>query len=215
MTNAALVVFARAPIEGRVKSRLAATLGAAQATRVYAALLALALRRAAAWSGPRAVACADESSLAFFRNFPATAGFDCFLQEGADLGTRMRAALRQGLASAPAAVLIGTDVPDHSPEDLPAARALLGEADVVLGPVADGGYWLIGVRGDHPTLFEGIPWSSAQVLSATLARSAGLQLRLLPVRHDVDDAASPWLNSQGELRQEKACERDPRVAEPR
>ena len=200
MTDAALVVFARAPIEGQVKSRLAATLGTAQATRVYAALLALALRRAAAWDGPRAIACADEPGLAYFRELPLAAGFDCFLQEGADLGTRMRAALGQGLASAPAAVLIGTDVADHAPEDLPTARRMLGEADIVLGPVADGGYWLIGVRGDQPALFQGIPWSTAQVLSATLARSAGLSVRLLPVRHDVDDAGSPWIDSEGGLR---------------
>lgn len=198
MKEAAVVLFARAPARGRVKTRLAAMAGVAAATRAYSALLGLALARAASWPGPRAIACADEDSRRYFAGLPQAAGFSCFEQEGADLGARMRAALRWGLAQAPGAILIGTDVADHAPGDLFSARAALAKSDVVLGPVADGGYWLIAVHEDRPALFADVPWSTPRVFSRTLQHARGLSVQVLPMRRDVDDAAAlaacplPW-----------------------
>ena len=188
MSEVALVVFARAPVRGKVKTRLAAEVGEVRATQAYAALLGLALARAACWEGPRAIACADSASLEYFKALPQAAGFHCFPQEGDGLGPRMRLALQRALTWAPAAILMGTDVADHAATDLPAARAALALAEVVLGPVADGGYWLIGVKADHPALFEGPHWGTPRVYAQTLQRCAGLRVRALPIRRDVDDA---------------------------
>ena len=188
MSEGALVVFARAPVRGKVKTRLAAEVGEVRATRAYAALLGLALARAACWEGPRAIACADSASLDYFKALPQAAGFHCFPQEGADLGGRMRSALQRALAWAPAAILMGTDVADLGEADLEDARTALTQVDVVLGPTADGGYWLLGVKADHPALFEGPHWGTPRVYAQTLQRCAGLRVRALPIRRDVDDA---------------------------
>lgn len=188
MSEVVLVVFARAPQRGRVKTRLAAEIGEVRAVQAYARLLGLALVRASRWDGPRAIACANAASLDYFQALPEASGFHCFMQEGADLGTRMRLALQRALAWAPAAVLMGTDVADLGETDLPDARSALSHADVVLGPTADGGYWLLGVRQDHPALFDALPWGTARVFSQTLQRCVGLQVRVLPMRSDVDDA---------------------------
>ncbi len=192
VARTALIVFARAPRLGAVKTRLAVGLGASGAVDIYAALLGHALRLAAQWPGPRYLACADVPSQIYFQQLPAAASFNVVLQQTGDLGTRMRAALADALACHASALLMGSDVVDNHLEDLRHAGAhLQGACDVVLGPVADGGYWLIGMNRDQPTLFESLPWGTAQVSAQTLQRCAtrGLVVRELPLRHDIDEPA--------------------------
>jgi len=133
-----------------------------------------------------------------------------------DLGERMRAAMAAALASSASAaaaagaqhgggsvLIVGTDVPDLSTAELEAARgALRAGADVVLGPAADGGYYLLGLRGPavHPALFAGIAWSTAGVLEQTLAAAAAAGLSVaplatLPTLRDIDtrDDLLAWL----------------------
>ncbi|PYM61267.1 MAG: DUF2064 domain-containing protein, partial [Candidatus Rokuibacteriota bacterium] len=117
----------------------------------------------------------------------------CRPQRGRDLGERLAAAIGGELAAGPGPVLaIGADAP-HVPAAAlaEAAAALTRGADVVLGPAADGGYYLIGLRDPTPGLFTGIAWSTAGVLQATLARAAaaGLAVHLLPPSFDVDQVA--------------------------
>ena len=188
----ALIVFARAPRLGAVKTRLAAGLGASGAVDIYAALLGHALGLAGQWPGPRYLACADPPAHAYFAQLPAAASFALVLQRGRDLGTRMRAALADALACHPSALLMGSDVVDNQLADLLAAGAhLQGAGEVVLGPVADGGYWLIGTKLDQPTLFQSLPWGSSQVYADTLqrCRALGLSVSELPLRHDIDQPA--------------------------
>ena len=112
-------------------------------------------------------------------------------QHGRDLGERMRSVLGALLrAGHPAAIALGTDTPTLPRALLQRAvdLAASGDVDVVLGPSEDGGYYLIGVRDDYPTLFEGVPWSTPAVLDVTLRRAddAGLRSALLPTWFDVD-----------------------------
>ena len=87
-------------------------------------------------------------------------------------------------------VLIGSDAPQVTMEDIRTAWAELEHADVVLGPALDGGYWLIGLTTDQPSLFHSIPWGTDSVLRETMdrARAAGLRVSLLRLLADIDTA---------------------------
>ena len=185
----ALILFARGPQPGLVKTRLAAALGAVEAARLYALLLGRSLALLARWPGPRVLACVDPASLAYFRDLPQAQGCTLRLQAGEDLGARMANALTLALTEAPQALLMGSDLLDAQFEDLEAAAAWLAlEVDVVLGPVADGGYWLLGLHRPQPDLLNDMRWSTPSVMQDTCMRcqSLGLRWRALPLRHDLD-----------------------------
>src|SRR5436309_13637195 len=181
--------MARHPVAGRVKTRLAAVLGADVACALYRAfVLDLAARLGAL---PYAVTWAHTPPDAPFAEL--LPGARCRPQRGRDLGERLAAAFADEFASGPGPVLaIGADAP-HIPAAAlaEAATALARGADVVLGPAADGGYYLIGLRDPAPGLFAGIAWGTAGVLEATLARAggAGLAAHLLAPGFDVDEVA--------------------------
>jgi len=190
----ALVVFARAPLEGKVKTRLIPALGAGGATRVYEVLLAHALAVAsAAPSAQRFLYAADRAAIDYFGAQEAARGFTLAGQRASpDLGLRMHAACAEVLRSHARVLLMGTDLVDITREDLAlAARWLAGDAEAVLGPTADGGYWLIGLRAANPALFRDIAWGTGAVYAQTVGRLAGARCawRALPVRHDIDDAS--------------------------
>lgn len=188
----ALILFARAPQPGRVKTRLAASVGEVEAARLYAVLLGRSLRLLANWPGPRVLACADAASRDYFCDQPLALGAERRLQAGPDLGARMATALDDALQAAPQALLMGSDLLDVEQDDLRcAANWLAGGVDAVLGPVADGGYWLIGLRRPQPGLFADMRWSTPAVLQDTRARAlaSGLSWRELPCRRDLDEAA--------------------------
>ena len=186
-----LVVFARAPELGRVKTRLAAEVGPLRALEIYRQLgerVTHALR-----DGPAHVVIAHEPP----RAAPAMRawlgeGVDYEPQSDGDLGTRMAQAMTARiLAGAERIVVIGTDCPSVTAETITGAFAELDEADVVFGPALDGGYYLIGAREAHTCLFHDIPWSTAHTLDVSLARAraAGLHVALLPPMRDIDTAA--------------------------
>jgi glycosyltransferase A (GT-A) superfamily protein (DUF2064 family) len=104
----------------------------------------------------------------------------------------MSAALAAVRDAARAAVLIGSDIVDFETADLVAAlEALEAGHDAVIGPAADGGYWLVGLSAPMPTLFTGIDWGTAEVCTQTVARlaSAGVHWTRIAERHDVDTPA--------------------------
>ncbi|RME44423.1 MAG: glycosyltransferase, partial [Deltaproteobacteria bacterium] len=103
-----------------------------------------------------------------------------------DLGRRMAHAFSLGLASHERVVVIGSDAPTLPPAHLSAAFDALRTRKVVIGPARDGGYYLIGLRGEIPPIFEGIAWGSASVLADTLERLPPRQTHLLPFWFDVD-----------------------------
>jgi rSAM/selenodomain-associated transferase 1 len=173
-------VFARAPLPGRVKTRLAPRLGEWGAARLHARLMARTLRTAAAARcGPVELHLAGRHS----RWKGATS------QKGKDLGERMHRALAQALRRHRAAILVGTDCPALRWQDLRrAARLLAGGCDVVLGPAEDGGYVLIAARRVSPRLFADVPWGTRSVFEATAERldRAGYRWRALRLLWDVD-----------------------------
>lgn len=192
--STAFIVFARAPEPGRVKTRLAATLGDAQALAIYTWLAehTLAVVRAAAGQSHARVvvyhtpADAAPAMTAWLGN-----DLEYRPQRGNDLGARMAHAASAELSrGASAVVLVGTDCPSLDVGVLQRAVGVLDTAEVALGPATDGGYYLLALRRAHAALFEEIPWSAADTLSCTLAAAAGagLSVALLEERADIDTA---------------------------
>ena len=183
-------VFARAPVPGRVKTRLIPALGAERAAALARCMARLTLDRAVeADVGPVTLWCTpapDESLHSLAEEFRAGVR----PQHGDDLGERMHHALRSALDEHAGAVLLGTDCPFVSVDDLQRTRSLLFEHDnqVVLGPAYDGGYYLVAAREVAPSLFAGMPWGGDEVLDRTRRRLAALGWRFgeLDPRHDID-----------------------------
>jgi len=198
----ALIVFVRYPEAGKVKTRLAEGTSNEFASNVYKM-------------------CAEKifSEISLFNNFNryiffseekdkekiiewTNNNFFYYHQVGDDLGERMFSALefvfnqqnRQ-------AIIIGTDIPDLSKEIILGASDSLDKNDLVIGPSYDGGYYLLGMKKVHSSLFEDIEWSSNTVFSSTVDKAKGLNLTVKELRilHDIDtkDELDEWLLKTG------------------
>jgi rSAM/selenodomain-associated transferase 1 len=185
--RAQLLVMAKYPSPGSVKTRLASQIGPAAACRLYDAFVRDLSDRLAAVELPLTWAFWPPDA-PFASLVPAKRSVP---QAGRDLGERLEHAVGACFRAIPVPVIvIGVDSPHLDLARLrEAADALASGADVVLGPAADGGYYLIGLREPSPEVFRGIAWGSSSVLAATLARArdAGMRTRLLEVTFDVDD----------------------------
>lgn len=193
LTDNHLLIFARVPALGRVKSRLAAGIGEPAALAVYHELLAITRAAVADAGVPATVWLADavgpEPTAAEVTEWP---DFATRCQLAGDLGQRMTAAFAAAFAAGAGRVaIIGTDCPALRAAHLTQALTLLASHDVVLGPATDGGYYLLGLRQPQPELFEHKAWSTNSVLADTLADAhrLGLRVALLPELRDVDTAA--------------------------
>jgi len=184
-----VALFAKAPQAGSVKTRLIPTLGAQGAAALHANLVVQALAVARAADVGRVELWCTPGPRDFFERLAVEHGVELRTQSPGDLGQRMCEAVRDTLSHACAAIVIGSDCPARTPQDIrEAARALTQSVEVVLGPVEDGGYHLIGMRRLQTQLFERIDWGSDRVLQQTRRRLRALGLRCeeLPVRWDVD-----------------------------
>lgn len=182
-----LGVFLKYPEPGQVKTRLAEKMGADVAAACYREMAEMVLAQTAGDSAFRRIVfiTPGERILDFVRWLPD----ETFLpQRGPDLGARMADAIERLLAQGESALLIGTDVPDISAAVISEAYTLLHGHDLVIGPAADGGYYLIGMKQLYPSLFEGMAWSTPEVLPETLRRAERLSLTyaLLPELVDID-----------------------------
>ncbi|MEG1969392.1 MAG: TIGR04282 family arsenosugar biosynthesis glycosyltransferase [Burkholderiaceae bacterium] len=188
-----IAVFARAPVAGCAKTRLAPRLGAAGAAQLQAWLTQRALARACQVSGARVTLwTSGDPQHSFWRDCEAAFGVALREQCGADLGARMHHAFASTLAANTAPMLlIGTDCPAQSVADLHHARAALADADLVIQPAFDGGYVLIGMKQPQAAVFDDIAWSTPSVAQATRerARAAGLALTEIETRPDLDEPA--------------------------
>jgi hypothetical protein len=190
----ALLIFAKYPEPGKVKTRLAASLGLAEAASLYEQFVRHTLE-IGKHSGARQifVAMAPAQMMARFREkFPGD--FVLFAQaDSPNLGDRIIAAARHVLSRGfEKILLIGTDSPNLPMAYLHEAGAALDTHDLVLGPAEDGGYYLIGFKKILSDLFVNVSWSSSSVLAQTLqhARRLNLRVHLLPAWYDVDDLSS-------------------------
>ena len=184
----ALVIFARDPLVGQVKTRLNPFLDLRTTCELYTCFLSDSLDTiCAVESADYFVGIYPSSTSGFFERLDPSLSISTFVQEGKDLGDRMKntffARFAEGYEQV---VIIGADSPS-----LPLAyirQAFLSKQDVVLGPSVDGGYYLIGMTGKLINLFDGIAWGGDTVLKETLCKleSNGVSLELLPVWYDVD-----------------------------
>jgi len=190
MSGRQLIVLLKAPRPGAVKTRLAQTLGAEAACAAYRQLVGRLLEQIDGIGGVQlrfAPDDAEDEIRPYLRP-----GWSTAAQGGGDLGERLARTFQDAFAAgARRVVVIGADCPEVASQDIEAAWGALARCDLVLGPAADGGYWLMGLRVMKRRLFEGIAWSTPGVLEQTLdrARAAGLTFELLRELHVVDTAA--------------------------
>ena len=186
-----LVVVAKAPVPGEVKTRLMPEFSPEQAADLYRCFLHDRVRAVSALKGiDLAIAFTPEDAGETFAPF-ARNGFRLFAQRGKNLGERLNNIFVEQLACVYDAVsIIDSDSPDlpGSTVEESFKRLLSDQADVVFGPCYDGGYYLVGMRKPHPPLFRGIPWSTESVLATTLEKANELKLKtdLLPWWNDLD-----------------------------
>ncbi|TXD37793.1 glycosyltransferase [Lujinxingia vulgaris] len=196
-----VVIFAKSPIAGRVKTRLQPELSADESVVVYRAFLNDVLEMVGGWATQAerrraTLAWSGADDGATFR-WAEQLGIATVAQGEGDLGARMRRAVEGARArGAGRVVIVGTDSPTLSREHLELAFDVLGRRQVVWGPSFDGGYYLVGVNtedkpgGGHAerVIFEDVSWSTASVLSESWERAseAGLLSDLLGFWYDVD-----------------------------
>jgi uncharacterized protein len=184
--SAQLIVIAKEPVPGRVKTRLTPPFSPADAAALAAAALADTLAEVAVTPVRRRVLALEGAPGDWL-----PAGFDVIGQRGGGLDERLAAAFSDAHASAPLPmVLIGMDTPQVTAGLLSDAVESLvtGEADAVFGPATDGGFWLLGLRRPDRSLLAGVPMSTAETGRRQLDRlaSAGLRVALAPRLTDVD-----------------------------
>ncbi len=193
MNDPAIALFAKAPMAGRVKTRLVPPLTHEDAARVARASLEDTVRFIVPAVPYSWTLFLDGDVDSPMRRLADENGFDIASQEGPELGARLKAAFRELRSRGARRVLaIGSDSPTLDPERIREAGEALAVCDVALGPTEDGGYYLIGTSGDHESVFDRIPWGSAATAAATLdrAREERLLVRLLAPWYDLDDMAS-------------------------
>lgn len=183
-----LLIFIRNPELGKVKTRLARSLGDAEALRIYHILLEKT--RAAALGAAAERHLFYTESVTQQDDWP-TAMFEKRLQSTGDLGERMAAAFQETFTEGAEKVLIvGSDCPELSGDLLNSAFEQLDQADFVLGPVPDGGYYLLGMRAMEASVFQGIAWSTDTVRARTIDKitALGKSYALLSELTDIDEA---------------------------
>jgi rSAM/selenodomain-associated transferase 1 len=190
--NRHLVVFAKAPEAGSVKTRLCPPLSPCQAAALAEAFLRDVLALAQSLPDCELVLCYTPRGTRERMRRLAPRGWRLRLQRGADLGERLGHLMAELLDDPSARVVVlGSDSPQLPPATVAAAYAALERRDLVLGPTEDGGYYLIGLRRWTRGLFDGVRWSTNRTLADTLERTPilGLSCELLEEGYDVDDIA--------------------------
>ena len=185
------MVVAKEPVPGKVKTRFIPQLSPADAAGLYRCSLHDRITEISALNGvDRAIAYTPEDARDTFTELSLD-GFELFAQRGKGLGERLNNIFQDNLARGYQAVsIVDSDSPDLPKSIINESFGLLlsKQAEVVLGPCHDGGYYLVGLRKPYPELFRNIPWSTKNVLSTTLekARKMGLNVRLLSRWNDLD-----------------------------
>lgn len=187
-----ILVFAKAPLPGRVKTRLIPALGAEGAARLARHLLGLALARArVAAVGPVELCMSPAPGHPDWAGIPLPPDIQTRDQGEGDLGERMARAAKRHLDHGEAVLLTGTDCPGLDAARLGAAAARLADHDAVIYPAEDGGYPLLGLNAFAPELFADMPWSTPAVTRLTLERMAALGWRVWigETLRDIDEPA--------------------------
>jgi uncharacterized protein len=193
-----IIIFIKNPALGKVKTRLAATVGDQKALEIYRRLLDITRST---------VLQVHAQYHLFYSDFIDMEDdwdnkkFAKYVQHGSDLGERMSAAfktvfLHNNTSELHKVVIIGSDCIDLTPDIIDMSFTILGDSDVVVGPTFDGGYYLIGMKEYHVGLFEQITWSTDTVYQETKDKGRELQLNIadLPTLRDIDNEED-WLGA--------------------
>lgn len=179
-----LLIFTRNPILGKCKTRLARTVGDNTALEIYLMLLR---QTVAATKGLMTDKMVCYSELLVEQDLWDPRIYAKDVQQGSTLGERMQHAFSKGFASGyKEIIIIGSDLYDLQQADLEMAFGLLENNDFVIGPAADGGYYLLGMKTLDPQVFSNKDWGGNSVLKDTLDDLKNRKLALLPVKNDVD-----------------------------
>jgi len=183
--NSALLIFIKNPEKGKVKTRLAATVGDDRALAIYKALMGHTRNIALATNAERLLFYSEHINL---NDKWSVADFQKSLQVKGDLGSKMKAAFANAFKKSQRVVIIGSDCASLTSDIVADAFAKLDSNDFVIGPAMDGGYYLLGMRSFQPAVFENIEWSTASVFPDTLKNIEGLGMTcgLLPELSDID-----------------------------
>lgn len=194
MTRELIIVFARTPEHGKVKTRIAKSVGSDEALRIYIKLLQFTENLLATIKKEKLLMLSSITDYQFWEGVPQS------LQIGNNLGEIIINACSSTITKAAThCIIIGTDCTELTSEIINDAFAKLNKYDVVIGPAKDGGYYLIGFNNFYPQLFQNISWGTDIAFAETLDIAKKLQLTfaILPELNDVDEVADipkDWLN---------------------
>ena len=185
MKNELLMIFVKNPIIGNVKTRLAAKIGDKLALKVYNELT----KHTALISKKIKVSKIVYYSKEILKNdIWAEAHYQKRIQSSGDLGERMKTAFKDAFNDGyNKVIIIGSDIYSLEKSDIEKAFYRLNYHDVVIGPASDGGYYLLGLRSNIPSIFDGKEWSSKNVLNDTLNDLKSKSFYLLDYKNDIDD----------------------------
>ena len=190
--NRTLIVFAKEPVNGTVKTRLRNCFSDNDLIRLYKAFIKDTLAVANDIRNARKIlAFSSRTAPRFLKS--VAGGFEMIEQKGRTLGDRIHNAFLYAKNNkAEKIVIIGSDSPTLAHDVIQRAFRKLDSCDIVLGPAADGGYYLVGMRESHRALFKGIKWSCRSVLDNTLTRAKQLGKKIAQLNswYDVDDCDS-------------------------
>ncbi|MGD9721446.1 MAG: TIGR04282 family arsenosugar biosynthesis glycosyltransferase [Pirellulales bacterium] len=192
-----LLVFLKYPAAGRVKTRLAESIGPERAADLYREWIGIVLQNVReVRNAARLVACYDGAPPEAFAPWHGLVD-DWWPQPEGGLGDRLDAAFKHWQVGGDPAVAIGTDCLEVDSQLVESAFANLRDNDAVFGPAADGGYYLVGMAQYLPDFFQGVPWSTPRTLSAhqLACEHHHWSFRLLPTLRDID-TLEDWLNYQ-------------------
>lgn len=193
-----LIIFAREPVAGQVKTRLIPALGETGSTELYKRLLNYTIEKFIFTKHsteplrntksliPVNLCLTPESQINYFQNMDCAESFIISRQVGDDLGARMFNALSAALCNFKKAILIGTDCPFLSVEDIEQAIKALDSNDMVFSPAKDGGYVLVGAKKATNVAFKSIQWSTDKVMSQTRESLTQHQLSWFELRSQID-----------------------------
>ena len=183
MSKEILIIFIRNPETGKVKTRLAKTIGNDAALQLYKLLLQHTFEVTKTIHCDKIVYYSEEINKTDIWDI----SYQKKVQEGNDLGERMCHAFKTVFKSGyEKAVIIGSDMHDLKPSHIEKAFTMMNTNDVVLGPAEDGGYYLLGMKVLHASVFKGKTWGTATVLSETLEDIKALKIHFLEILNDID-----------------------------
>jgi rSAM/selenodomain-associated transferase 1 len=188
--DCAILIFAKAPVPGFAKTRLARQIGEEKAAALAAHMLEHTVAAAVAANvGPVQLCCAPDTAHSAFQYAAQNHGVSLVEQGEGDLGARLHRAFCCALTLYRGAIIIGTDAPGLDAAHLRQASVALQQKRAVFAPASDGGYALVGLTGPVPALFEDMAWSTSSVMASTRERlrCAGLEWIELEQVHDVDE----------------------------